>query len=240
MKKMNFRIQQFSLKAHAVVFLLMVSTFNALAQKATVLASFAKNGIDVGILSAENHQPPENFSYELKQTTITGDVTKNIIAKFDPSSPKPEQWTVTSVDGKSPSRSDINSFRKNQNKEKVTPKTDDATYKIEKETADLLVISYKQIPGNDSKDNAFIKDCRSYMTINLRTKKLDQIQVVNEKPLKINILTAEKFDLVAKYVWNDQAKRYLSSNENLSMHTKFMGQSILVQTISEYVNYTKK
>lgn len=239
MKKMNFGIQGFSIKTLAALFLLMISTFTVSAQKAAVLTAFAKHGIDVNILNPETLQTPDNFSYEMRQTTITSESTKIIVAKFDPTSPKPEQWTVISVDGKSPSRSDTNSFRKNQ-KEKATPKTDDSSYKIEKETPDALVISYKQNPGNDSKDVAFIKDCRSYMTINLRTKKIEQIQTLNEKPLKISILTAEKFNLVAKYNWNDQAKRYLSVTENLDMQAKFMGQSTPIQTITEYSNYAKK
>lgn len=75
---------------------------------------------------------------------------------------------------------------------------DDATYIIEKETPGQLVISYKQNPNPSDKDAAFMKDCRMYMTINLKTKKVEQVQAINEKPLKIKMLNAEKFDLTIK------------------------------------------
>ena len=71
------------------------------------------------------------------------------------------------------------------------------------------------------------------MTINLRSKKLDQIQTLNDKPVKVAILTADKFDLVVKYKWDDQAKQYLPVNENLHMEAKFIGQATNVDTITE-------
>jgi len=78
------------------------------------------------------------------------------------------------------------------------------------------------------------------MTINLKTKKLEQVQTLNEKPVKVNILTADKFDIVLKYKWNDQAKQFVPVNENLTMEAKFIGQATNIQTITEYSNYVKK
>ncbi|MEZ0006651.1 flagellar motor protein MotB [Flavobacterium sp. 28YEA47A] len=219
---------------------MVLSAMSVSAQKNAVLDAFAKHGIDTGVLNPENLQLPKNYAYELQQTTITSASQKVIRAQFDPSLPKEEQWTVLTVDGKSASRSDTNSFRKNQKKEQPAAQTDDATYRIEKETPGQLVISYKQNPNPSDKDAAFMKDCRMYMTINLKTKKVEQVQAINEKPLKIKMLNAEKFDLTIKYSWNEQAKRYFTTTENLDMMAKFLGQATPVQTLSEYSNYNKR
>lgn len=233
-------IQNYIMKAVLALFLLISFTFSTSAQKSTVLAAFSKYNIDAGILDANNIKQPEDYAFEFKQTIIAGGKQTVTVAKFDPSNSKEEQWTVVSVDGKTPSRGEISSFRKNQNKQASSTQTDDASYKIEKESSDYLVVSFKQDANSVPKDAAFMKDCRSYLTINLKTKKLEQAQSINEKPVKIKILNAEKFDLVIKYTWNEQAKRYLTASENVDIQAKFLGQATNVQTLSEYSGYTKK
>nr|WP_068888532.1 hypothetical protein [Pedobacter panaciterrae] len=239
-KKAKFDLQGHGIKALLALFLLLISSLAVSAQKSAVLGALSKYGIDASILNADNIQQPEDFAFDFKQTTITAGKQTVTIAKYDPSSPKEEQWTVVSVDGKSPSKGDVNTFRKNQNKESKSTQTDESSYKVEKESADHLVISYKTDPASIPKDAAFMKDCRSYMTINLKTKKIEQVQSINEKPVKIKILNAEKFDIVVKYTKNDESKRYLPVNQELNMLAKFMGQAVSVQTITEYSNYTKK
>lgn len=234
---------KFGLKSGATLvalFFMVMSAFTASAQKSTVLTAFSKYGINTGILNPDNLEQPENYAYDLKQTTITTGKQIVTVAKFDPSSPKAEQWTVVSIDGKAPSKSDISTFRKNQAKSTSSNKTDEASYKIEKESPDHLVVSYKTDPASLDKDAAFMKDCRLYMTINLKTKKLEQVQALNEKPVKIKILNAQKLDIVTKYTKDEQANRYLITTQDLNISAKFLGQALDVQTISEYSNYTKK
>lgn len=237
--KLKYILQNYSLKTLLAFVLLALSTFTASAQKSAVTDAFSKYGIDASILNTENLQQPENFAYDFKQTATTAGKSTTTIARFDPSAAQNEQWTVVSVDGKSPSKSDINTFRKNHSKQTPAP-ADESSYKIEKETSDYLVISYKPNPDPTDKEAAMLKDCRQYMTVNLKTKKLEKVQTLNEKPLKIKILKAEKFDLVTRYLWNDQAKRYFGINEDLTMLAKFMGQEITIQTTIEYSNYIKK
>lgn len=233
-------LQQGMRKALVALFVLVGSALTVSAQKSVVSDAFSKHGLDASLLNPESLQQPEDYAYDFKQTTITAGKQTTIVAKFDPSNAKEEQWTVVSVDGKSPSKSEINTFRKNQAKQSSSDLADDASYKIEKESGDYLVVSYKLNPGSIPKDAPFMKDCRSYLTINLKTKKLEQAQVLNEKPVKIKILSADKFDIVTKYSRNDQAKRYFAVNQTLNMQAKFMGQAVTVETTTEYSNYTKK
>lgn len=239
-KQKKFEVEGRMIKTLLILFILVVSTLHVSAQKTVVLDAFSKHGIDAGILSPANLQEPDDYAFDFRQTTIAANKTTVTIAKFDPSGPKEEQWTVISVNGKSPSKGDISSFRKNKVKEGASGQADDASYKIEKESADYLVVSYKPNATTVSKDAAFMKDCRLYMTINLKSCKLEQVQALNEKPLKIKILNAEKLDLITKYSYNGQAKRYFPVNEDLNIQAKFMGQAVNVQTVTERSNFTKK
>jgi hypothetical protein len=237
--KSNSRLRNYRMNALMLLFMVLFTSM-ASAQKAKVLDAFFKYGIDSSVLNPEKTKRPDNFAFDFKQTIITSASEAVTIAKFDPSNAGVEQWTVVSIDGKSPSKSAVNSFRKNQSKASPTTPTDDTSYKIEKETPDQLVISYKVETASLTKENAFVKDCRFYMTINLKTKKMEQIQTLNEKPVKVNILTADKFDIVVKYKWNDEARQYVPVNENLNLEAKFIGQATNIKTITEYSNYTKK
>jgi len=237
--KKKFEGEGRMIKTLLVLFILVVSTLHVSAQKTVVLDAFSKYNIDAGILNPANLQEPDDYAFDLKQTTIAAGKTNVTLAKFNPSSPKEGQWTVVSVDGKSPSKGDINSFRKNKVKQQASDQADDASYKIEKESADYLVVSYKPNAASVPKDAAFMKDCRMYMTINLKTCKLEQVQAQNEKPVKIKILNVDKFDLVIKYNLNEQAKRYFPVNEELNLQAKFIGQAVSVNTVTERLNFTK-
>lgn len=237
--KMNCELKNYGKKTMISFFLLLI-TLTASAQKAKVLDVFFKNGIDSSILNPEKIKRPDNYAFDFKQIITTSASEAVTIAKFDPSSPEPERWTVVSIDGKTASKSATNSFRKNQSKALAATTADDASYKIEKETGDQLVISYKLDPSSLTKETNFMKDCRFYMTVNPKSKRLEQLQILNEKQVKINILSADKFDLIQKFKWNDQAKQYFTLSENVIIEAKFIGQAANVATTSEYTNYTKK
>ncbi|EDM38476.1 hypothetical protein PBAL39_20425, partial [Pedobacter sp. BAL39] len=206
----------------------------------TVTEVLSKHGIDQRVLNPDNLKAPAGYAFELKETTTTAGKAKEIIAKFDPTLPEAEQWTVVSVDGKSPSNGDIKTFRKNKAKPQGTEKTDMASYQVEQETPDKLILSYKPDVREVPKDALFLNDCKLHMTINLKTKKLEQVQLLNEKPVQVGPMRASKFEVIKKFTTNEQANRYLPLSDVLNMDAKFLGQEITVQTIMEYSDYVKK
>jgi len=218
-------------------FLSILPTF---AQKSAVLKTFAKYGIDTNILNPKSREKPKNYAFNLKYTSITNDKEIVTTANFDPSRPADERWTVIAIKGKSPSQSEIKTFRKNRSvPENISAAADDNSYKIEKENADQLVVSYKQDPSMLPQDASFMKDCRLYMTINLKTKRLEKLQSLNEKPLKIKIFNAEKLDLVVTFSFDEAEQRYFTLSEDLNLVVKFLGQLTPMETISEYSDYKK-
>ncbi|HEY0611822.1 MAG TPA: hypothetical protein VGD35_19255, partial [Chitinophaga sp.] len=154
MKKTTATKLDHSMRMLLAFFLLVTVTLTASAQKSIVLDALSKYSIDTSIIDAANVKRPDDYAFELKRTTIAAGKEGITIAKFDPSNAVEEQWTVVSIDGKSPSRSETNTFRKNQNKGAGPTKPDETSYKIEKETPEQLIISYKIDPGSLSKDNA--------------------------------------------------------------------------------------
>jgi len=228
------------MKKLLLLLFLNLTVLFSFAQKSLVLDAFAKYGIDVIILEPQAKQRPENFAFDYKYTSITGNKEVVTMANFNPSKPEQERWTVTSVKGKAPSASEIKTFRKSHSQaQPIAGKVDESTYKIEKENADQLVVSYKQDLSSMPSQASFMKDCRLYMTINLKTKRLEKLQSLNEKPLKIKIFNAEKLDLTVKYIYNEEEKRYLTESEDLNLIVKFLGQLTPMETISEYSNYRK-
>lgn len=223
-------------KGLLIVLTLLGLSLAASAQKATVAATLSKHGIDEAVLTPANFKAPDDRAYDLKQTTTTAGKAKTITARFDPSST--EKWTVVSVDGKAPSNGDTKSFREGRAKQSAS-KTDDASYKVEQETADQLTYSYKMDAASLPKDAAAVKDCRMFMTINLKTKQPEQLKVVNEKPIKVGIMKADKFEITSKYTAGE-ANRYFPVSDVLDIQAKFMGQPVNVQTVTEYSNYAKK
>lgn len=222
--------------------LMSVLTFSVLslfAQKSLVLESFNKHGIDPSLLDPKLRERPDNYSFDFKYTAVAGNKETVTLANFNPAKPEEERWTVISVKGKAPSAAEIKSFRKTHAKVPVTSGIDDSSYKIEKENEDVLVVSYKQDPATLPEEAQFMKDCKLYLTVNLKTKRMETLQSLNEKPLKIKIFHAEKLDLLAKYIYNEQEKRYFSVSEDLNLMIKFLGQITPMETISEYSNYKK-
>jgi hypothetical protein len=224
-----------------ILFLIILNLFvlSTFAQKSVVLEAFKKYGIDPSILDPKGMQRPENYTFDYKYTTLTGNKESVTLAKFDPSKPEDERWTVISVKGKAAIASDIKAFRKNHSKPPVTSRVDENTYKIDKVNADLMIISYKQDPASIPAEASFMKDCKLYMTINLKSKRLEKVQSLNEKPLKIKIFNAEKLDLVVKLKYDENEKRYFTESEDLNLMVKFLGQLAPMETISEYSNYKK-
>ncbi|PZF71638.1 hypothetical protein [Taibaiella soli] len=211
-----------------------------IAQKATVVAAFEKYNIDQTILDPSIKKTPDDLSYDYKYTSTANEKQKVTTAKYDPTKPVGNRWILTAVEGKVPTDADIKKFNKDHSKPVPNgSKIDEASMKVEKETPDQLVISYKLDPTGLPSEASFLKDCRNYLTINLQTKRLEQLQTLNEKPVKIKIFNASKLDLVIKYNYNEEMKRYLPQSEDLNLIVKFLGQEAPMETLSEYSNFAK-
>lgn len=222
----------------SIAFLLV--GFQVSAQKSVVLAVLTKHGLDKDLINPRYFKQPDNYAYDLQQTTKAVDKTTALEAKYNPALPEGEKWTIVSVDGKSPSKGDIKTFTKSLREEKDESKPLDESFRVEDEKNDYLLLSYKVDPSTLSKETNFMKDCRMFLRINLTTKRLESSSVSNEKPIKIKMLTADKFVGTAHYKWDEREHRYFTVRNELQMNSKFLGQHVNIETYSEYSNFEKK
>ncbi|WP_143822246.1 hypothetical protein [Mucilaginibacter pedocola] len=221
------------------LFLLSAFAIQATAQKALVLAALSKYGVDQSFLDPANLRLPVDHSFELKESATTAGKAKVTLAKFNPSAKDGEQWNVISVDGKSPSLFEANTFRNTRAKPPVD-KPDEKTYRIDSQTAEQIIISYKLDATIIPMDARFLKDCRAVLTVDLKDKQLKQLQLVNEKPVKIGPLTAKKFEITTKFVYDKQARRYFPINDNLNMEAAFLAKTLTTVVETVYSNYAGK
>lgn len=211
------------------------------AQKSAVRQVLLQHQVDTNILSPDIKQRPEDLSFDYKYTSIASGQKKTTLAKFDATKTGDERWVVLSVNGNTPSANEISTFRKEHRKPPVAgSKIDEASMKVEKETAGQLVISYKLDAATIPPEASFLKDCRNFLTINLESKRLEQLETLSEKPVKIKIIKANKVDVAIRYTYNEQEKRYLPLSEDMNIDVKFLGQEAPIETLSEYSNYVKQ
>jgi hypothetical protein len=210
------------------------------AQKQAVLDALKEHQVDPKILDPEIKKHPTDLAYDLKYSSISNEKEKITLAHYDPTKPEAERWTVLSVDGRDPSSSEIKKFKKEHAQQPPAPsKIDESTMKIEQESAEQLVISYKLDPATIPSEASFLKDCRNYLTIDLRSKRLTSLQSRNEKPVKIKILNASKLEVTIDYTYSEQLQRYLPQKEDLVMIIRLLGQEAPMETVSVFSNFTK-
>ncbi|RQO31130.1 hypothetical protein DBR32_10530 [Taibaiella sp. KBW10] len=208
-------------------------------QKQAVLDAFSTHGLNPDILDQQSKQNPEGCSYDLKVTTSSSAKDKVVVAHHNAGKTGDERWEVLTVNGKTPGKGAIKTFRK-EHGQAIRPTTglDEATLKIEKQNEKELVVSYKMLPAEIPVEASFLKDCRVYLSIDLATKRLTQLQTLNEVPVKIKIFTAEKFDLTVTYRYDETLKKYFPVSEDLNLLIKLLGQLNRMETLSEYANFT--
>lgn len=212
----------------------------AVAQKETVVTALAKYKLDEGILDEKLRTKPTDYSYDLKETVATEGVEKVILGHYDASKPEEDRWTVISSDDQDPTTTEIKRFKKEHGKAPYPPaKIDESSYKVEKDDAGILVVSFKLDPASLVADNAFIKDCRSYLTIDTNTGKITKAESVNEKPLKVKTFNVPVLNTYSELTWNEAEKKYFPKKDNISMTIKLLGQEVATTTIMEYSNFKK-
>ncbi|MDQ6482041.1 hypothetical protein [Dyadobacter sp. LHD-138] len=212
----------------------------AFAQKDVVVNALAKYKLDETILDEKLRLKPTDYSYDLKETVATEGTQKVILGHYDASKSEDDRWTVISSDDQEPSTTEIKRFKKEHGKAPYPPtKIDDSSYKVEKDDAGVLVVSYKVDPASLVADNAFLKDCRLHLTIDTKTSKLIKVESTNEKPLKIKIFNVPVLNSFSELTWNETEQKYFPKKDNINMTIKLLGQEVPTTTILEYSNFKK-
>ena len=221
MKKLILSLAVISLSCH---------TF---AQKSAVLQVLKKYNVSEEVLNPNLKDNLEKYAHEVQRTVTVNDKDKVYISSFDPNKQDPPQWTLVSVNGKSPSKGEQKAFEKEHN-QKTDFKVDYNSYKVTKDDGSTLEITYQYDPTTVDSDHSFFKDCLFTLHINAKTGRLEKMTEVNLKDLRIKILKATKLTTEVTYQYIEKDKTYVPINDRVEVVIKMLGNEMPMITTDKY------
>lgn len=224
-------------KFFAVALFVVLHNF-AFAQKDQVLSVFKKYNINEQVLDPNLRDNIEKYAYNLQRTVTLSAKDKVYQSSYDPTKDEASRWTLNTVNGKKPSKHDINAFN-DEHAIKVHFKVDESTYKVAKDDGKMVEITYQYDPSSLDSEHQFLKDCVITLFINAKTGLLEKSSELNLKNLKIKILKITKLTSDVNYLYNQASKSYTVSNETITVIIKMLGNEIPMITTNTYTLTTK-
>ncbi|WP_439182669.1 hypothetical protein [Carboxylicivirga taeanensis] len=183
-----------------------------------------------------------NYSFHATIRSCIDSVTIIEEAKYDPSQKFDERWTLLTYNGKEPSAKELKEFNKNHNfkEEEIKAKIDDASWDIERDRNDYLVVNFKYDSTSSKGRFKYLADMKGKAYFNKRTKLLEKVEYTNERPTKMRPFNVTTFYMLVHYNFNRTENLYQVATEEINMDVKALGKTVLVKDIYEYTNYQKQ
>ncbi len=213
-----------------IVLLLPCSTL--FAQKSVVLQAFKKYNVSEDVLNANLKANLEKYPHQVERIITLNDKDKVYISNFDPNKQKP-QWTLVSVNGKSPSKGEQKSVD-DEHEVKVDLKVDENSLKVAKDDGSILEVNYQLDPTSLDNDHGFLKDCLYTLHINAKTGRLEKLTEINLKDLKIKILKVTKMSTEINYKYIEKDKIYVPLDNSVDIVIKMLGNEMPMLTSEKY------
>ena len=212
---------------------LLLTSTTLFAQRATVLQALKKYNVTEDVLNTNLKANLEKYPHQIERTVTFNDKDKVYISSFDPNKQNPPQWTLVSVNGKSPSKADQKAFDKEHDM-KIDFKIDENTLKVAKDDGTSLEISYQLDPTSLDQDHGFLKDCLYTLHINAKTGRLEKLTEANLKNLKIKILKVTKMITLINYKYIEKDKIYVPIDSRVELVIKLLGNEMPMITSEKY------
>jgi hypothetical protein len=213
--------------------LLMLTSTTIFAQKDAVIQALKKYNVSENVLNVNFKDNLEKYKHEVQRTVTLNEKDKVYISNFDPSKQEQPKWTLTSVNGKSPSNSEQKAFDK-EHDQKLNFKVDESTYKVAKDDGNSLEITYQFDPSSLDSDHLFLKDCLYTLHINAKTGKLEKMTEVNLKDLKIKILKVTKMTTLVNFQYIEKDQTYIPTSNIVEIVIKMLGNELPMTTAEKY------
>ena len=219
-------------KFFALALFVVLNNF-AFAQKDLVLSLLKKYNINEQVLDPNLRDNLEKYAYNMQRTVTLAAKDKVYQSSYDPTQDEAKRWTLSTVNGKKPSKHDINTFN-DEHAMKVHFKVDENTYKVAKDDGNNVEITYQYDPSSLDSDHQFLKDCLITLFINAKTGRLEKSSELNLKNLKIKILKVTKLTSDVTYAYNEANKNYTVANETITVVIKMLGNEMPMVTTNKY------
>lgn len=227
------------MKTTALITFVLLSSFTAFSQKSVVTAKLKTYKISPGIIDSFAVHHIDKYAYDLKSNLVLDGTEKVSVGRYDPSLAAEEQWKLISVNGSKPGKGDINTFEKTHNVHIPPPSPDSSSWKIVKEDAKGLVVSFQYLPSTLTEDNSFMADCVITLTFNTATGDLLKSESEIAKPFKIKMFNAKYMNTNATYVKAPDGNTFLPKHEEVTINLRMLGHPVEMVTINDYSNYKK-
>lgn len=216
-----------------ILAVLFLSTNVVFAQKATVLQALNKYNVSEDVLSTHLKDNLEKYSHQVQRTVTLNEKDKVFISNFNPSAQDQANWTLATVNGKSPSNAEQKAFDKEHDL-KLDFKIDENTLKVAKDDGNTLEVTFQYDPTSLDADHQFLKDCLYTLHINAKTGKLEKLTEINLKDLKIKILKVTKMATVINYKFLEKDKVYVPTDSYVEIVIKMLGNELPMYTAEKY------
>lgn len=221
------------MKKFLVIALLVLLHDMAFAQKDQVLAVLKKYNISEQVLDPNLKDNMENYAYNVQRIVSLQGKDKVYQSTFDPTKDEANRWTLSTVNGKSPSKHDIKTFNE-EHQLKVHFKVDENSYKVGRDDGNIVEISYQYDPSSLSAEQSFLKDCQITLYINAKTGLLEKSSELNLKDLHIKILKIVKLTSDIYYTYQPATKSYTIANDAVTVVVKMLGNEMPMVTSNKY------
>lgn len=205
----------------------------AFAQKEAVLQALKKYNVSEDVLRTNLKDNLEKYSHQVQRTVTVNEKDKVFISNFDPNAQDQSKWTLTTVNGKSPSKAEQKAFDKEHDM-KLDFKIDENTFKVAKDDGSSLEITFQYDPTSLDADHLFLKDCLYTLHINAKTGRLEKLTEINLKDLKIKILKVTKMSTVINYKYIEKDKVYVPIDSYIEIVIKMLGNELPMVTAEKY------
>jgi hypothetical protein len=228
------------MKKQALLIAAILFTGVTFAQRSEVVKVFSKYQIDTAVLSVNSKQNSEAYFFDLTARVVTDGKEKVMVSKYDPTLSEDKRWILLTVNGKTPSKSDLKLFNKQHYSNIPPTRANENTYKVVKEDSNEIVISYRVDTASLIADNKFLGDCDASLYINTKTGRMEKSEIMSTGSFKIKMFNAEGMNSNTTFFYDETDKVYLPLKEEVSLTIKLLGKPLETITINEYTHYKRK
>ncbi len=185
-------------------FMTFLFSVTVVAQNNTVVDKLKEYNLPSELLakSIGGAEVDADHSFDVTITSSTDSEMTVEEATYNPTQKKGKRWILLTSNGKDPSKKEINEFKKDHNmkEDEIKAKIDDASWNIESDNDEYLVVSYKYDKSTVHKRHKFLVDIEGKAYFNKNTKLIEKVEYVNTRPTKIKPFNVDKYNMVVNYI----------------------------------------
>ena len=214
-------------------------SMNASAQREEILARLKEFKIDEERLSSNIREEDAIHQYKLNSVTGSKDGNVESIAKYDPLKKVGKRWTLLTVNGEAPEKSEIKQFNKlhNPKNKHISGKIEPDSYEIERDDEKFLVVKFRYIKESLPAKFRFLGDCDARVYCKKDVMEISYAEFTNFRPTKVKMFNVSDLIVELYYLYDEESKTYVHDEARFNMMAKVMGSEVEVEMINYYSGY---